>query len=257
MKIYVLMKDVPDTYGERELDLETGLTDRSGDTVLDEICERALEAALTLAEQQAGTEVVALSMSAESAIASVRKALAIGADGAVHISDPRLSGADLGLTADTLAAAIRRGSPDLVITGNVSTDGAGGAIPAMLAEHLSIPHATALTSLEIVDGRVSGERATEYGPQSVTVELPAVVSITEALPEARFPNFKSIMAAKKKPVETLSLDDLEISVDPTQRPSAIMTTVAQKPARAAGVKISDDGTAASQLVEFLLEKRLV
>ena len=257
MKIYVLVKDVPDTYGERELDLETGLADRSGDAVLDEICERALEAAISYAEQHEGSEVVALAMGPEAAAASVRKALSIGADSAIHIVDPQLAGADLWLTAETLAAAIRRGEPDLVITGNVSTDGGGGVIPAMLAEHLSVAHATALSSLEIDAQQVTGTRATEYGALPVTVELPAVVSITEALPEARFPNFKSIMAAKKKPVETLALADLGVTFDPASSPSTILTRVSQKPPRDAGVKVIDDGSAAEQLVAFLSQNRLV
>ncbi|WP_336659848.1 electron transfer flavoprotein subunit beta/FixA family protein [Leucobacter sp. USHLN153] len=257
MKIYVLVKEVPDTYGERALDLETGLAVRDGDTVLDEICERALEAALNIAEQHEGTEVVALSMASEAATASVRKALAIGADSAVHIVDERLAGADLGLTAETLVAAIRRGAPDLVLAGNVSTDGAGGMIPAMLAEHLSVVHATSLSSVEVEEGRVSGMRVTEDGAQTLSAQLPAVVSITDALPEARFPNFKSIMAAKKKPVEVLSLEDLGVSVDASAVPYAVMTSVSQKPPRKAGVKLVDEGDAVSQLVEFLEQNRLV
>ncbi|HWV48506.1 MAG TPA: electron transfer flavoprotein subunit beta, partial [Microbacterium sp.] len=137
MKIFVLVKEVPDTYGDRKLNLETGLADRAaGDVVLDEITERALEVALGYADKNEGTDVVALSMAPESSTASVRRALAIGAGSAVHIADEQLVGADLGLTAEVLAAAIRRGEPDLVITGNLSTDGSAGVIPAMLAEHL-------------------------------------------------------------------------------------------------------------------------
>ncbi len=130
MKIFVLVKEVPDTYGDRTLNLETGLADRgAGDVVLDEITERALEVALSYADKNEGTEVVALTMAPESATASVRRALAIGAASAIHIVDEQLVGADLGLTAEVLAAAIRRGAPDLVITGNLSTDGAGGVLP--------------------------------------------------------------------------------------------------------------------------------
>ena len=258
MKIYVLVKEVPDTYGDRKLDLETGLADRgAGDVVLDEITERALEVALSYADKNAGTEVVALSMSPESATASVRRALAIGAASAVHVVDEQLRGADLGLTAATLAAAIRRGEPDLVITGNLSTDGSGGVIPAMLAEHLGFTQATALSAVEITEGQVSGTRSGDAGTQQVTAALPAVISITEALPDARFPNFKGIMAAKKKPLEVLSLADLGVSADPAEAPHTIMTAVSEKPPRAAGVKIVDEGDAAAQLVEFLAQNRLV
>lgn len=257
MKIYVLVKEVPDTYGDRKLDLETGLADRSGDVVLDEITERALEAALSYADKNAGTEVVALSMAPESSTASVRRALAIGAASAVHVVDEDLRGADLTLTAEVLAAAIRRGEPDLVITGNLSTDGSGGVIPAMLAEHLGFAQATALSQIEISDAQVAGTRTGDDGTQQVTAALPAIISITEALPDARFPNFKGIMAAKKKPLEVLSLADLGVSADPALAPRAIMTTVAEKPPRAAGVKITDEGDAAAQLVEFLAQNRLV
>src|SRR5690606_6986056 len=177
MKIYVLVKEVPDTYGDRKLDLETGLADRAaGDVVLDEITERALEVALSYADKNADTEVVALSMSPESSTASVRRALAIGAGSAVHIVDEQLRGADLGLTAATLAAAIRRGEPDLVITGNLSTDGSGGVIPAMLAEHLGYAQATALSAVEITADGVSGTRAADDGAQQVSASLPAVIS---------------------------------------------------------------------------------
>ena len=175
----------------------------------------------------------------------------------MHIADEELRGADLGLTSETLAAAIRRGEPDLVITGNLSTDGSGGMIPAMLAEHLGYAQATALSAVEITPEGVSGTRAADDGSQAVSVSYPAVISITEALPDARFPNFKGIMAAKKKPLETLSLSDLGVSADPAAAPRTIMTAVAEKPPRAAGVKITDEGDAGAQLVEFLVQNRLV
>ncbi|WP_314649993.1 electron transfer flavoprotein subunit beta/FixA family protein [uncultured Microbacterium sp.] len=258
MKIFVLVKEVPDTYGDRRLDLETGLADRAaGDLVLDEITERALEVALTYADAHEGTEVVAVSMAPEGSTASVRRALAIGAASAVHIADEQLRGADLGLTAEVLAAAIRRGEPDLVITGNLSTDGTGGVMPAMLAEHLGWTQATALTAVEIGADAVTGTRATDFGSQTVTAALPAVISVTEAMPDARFPNFKGIMAAKKKPLEVVSLDDLGVSADPAVAPRSIMTAVSEKPPRAAGVKIVDEGDAAQQLVDYLVQNRLV
>lgn len=258
MKIFVLVKEVPDTYGDRKLNLETGLADRAaGDVVLDEITERALEVALAYAGTADDTEVVALAMAPDSSTASIRRALAIGAGSAVHIVDEQLAGADLGLTAEVLAAAIRRAEPELVITGNLSTDGSGGMLPAMLAEHLGYAQATALNAVEITADGVSGTRAADDGSQPVSASYPAVISITEALPDARFPNFKGIMAAKKKPLETLSLDDLGVSADPAAAPRTIMTTVSEKPPRAAGVKITDEGDAGAKLVEFLVQNRLV
>lgn len=258
MKIFVLVKEVPDTYGDRKLNLETGLAERgAGDVVLDEITERALEVALSHADKNEGTEVVAVAMAPGGSTASVRRALAIGAGSAVHIADEQLAGADLGLTAETLAAAIRRGAPDLVITGNLSTDGSGGVMAAMLAEHLGWAHATALTSVEITPEGITGTRGADAGAQPISASLPAVISITEALPDARFPNFKGIMAAKKKPLEVLTLDDLGVSVDPGAAPRTIMTSVAEKPPRAAGVKIVDEGDAAEKLVDYLVQNRLV
>jgi electron transfer flavoprotein beta subunit len=257
MKIIVLVKEVPDTYGDRKLNLETGLADRgASESVIDEIGERSLELALTYADANQGTEVAILSLAPESATATIRKGLAMGAGSATHVSDEALRGADLGLTAETLAAAIRRMGFDLVITGNVSTDGSGGMIPAMLAELLDVPHATGLSSVEISDGAVSGSRAVDSGVQKVSADLPAVISITEALPEARFPNFKGIMAAKKKPLEVLTLADLGVTADNPEAARSIMLTVAERPPRAAGVKIIDEGDAGEKLAEFLIENRL-
>ncbi|WP_405371561.1 MULTISPECIES: electron transfer flavoprotein subunit beta/FixA family protein [unclassified Microbacterium] len=258
MKIIVLLKEVPDTWGDRKLDLETGLADRgASERVLDEIGERALEVALTHAESTDGVEVVVMSMASAGAAASVRKGLAMGAGSAVQIVDDALAGADLGVTARVLAAALTRTGFDLVITGNLSTDGAGGVLPAMLAEHLRVPQATALTEVVIAADVVTGTRATDAGTARISATLPAVISITEALPDARFANFKGIMAAKKKPFETLSLADLDVDVDPSLAAQSIMTQVAAKPPRTAGVKITDEGDAGEQLARFLIENRLV
>ena len=257
MKIIVLVKEVPDTYGDRKLNLETGLADReASETVIDEIGERALELALSYADANEGTEVTVLSMAPEAATATIRKGLAMGAGSAVHVCDEALRGADLGLSAETLAAAIRRVEFDLVITGNLSTDGSGGMIPAMLAELLDVPLATGLSSVQISDGTVSGNRGVDAGVQQVSAQLPAVISITEALPGPRFPNFKGIMAAKKKPLEVLTLADLGVEAEDPDAARSIMLAVAEKPPREAGVKIVDDGDAGEKLADFLIENRL-
>ncbi|MWB97168.1 electron transfer flavoprotein subunit beta/FixA family protein [Agromyces seonyuensis] len=262
MKIVVLVKDVPDTYGDRKLDLETGLADRAAsEHVPDEISERALETALRIRESRDGVEIVVLSMGAEAAGPSLRKALAMGADRAVHVVDPALAGADLGLTAEVLAAAIRREGFDLVIAGDQSTDGGGGAIPAMLAELLDAAQATGLDSLDVAaDGAsLTGARGVDGGVQRLSAELPAVVSITERLPDPRFANFKGIMAAKKKPLEQLALADLEGVPAPEapEVPHSILVSVAARPPRTAGVKITDDGEAGRKLAAYLVEHRLV
>jgi electron transfer flavoprotein beta subunit len=257
MKIVVLVKEVPDTYGDRKLSLETGLADRAAsEPVLDEIGERSLEVALTHADANPGTEVVVLSMGPASATATVRKGLAMGAASAVQVVDDALAGADLGLTAEVLAAALRRAGFDLVIAGNRSTDGSGGVLPVMVAELLDVPAATGLTSVSISDAEVSGVRAIDGGTVEVSATLPAVVSITEALPDARFPNFKGIMAAKKKPLETWTLADLGVDPEDAGASRSIMTEVSEKPPRAAGVKITDEGDAGQKLAEFLIQNRL-
>ncbi|WP_022893466.1 electron transfer flavoprotein subunit beta/FixA family protein [Agromyces subbeticus] len=258
MKIIVLVKEVPDTYGDRKLDLETGLADRAAsEAVLDEIGERALEVALSFADAHDDAEVVVMSMAPETAAPTIRKGLAMGAAAAVHIADPGLAGADLGLTARVLAAAIRRTGFDLVIAGNLSTDGSGGVLPAMLAELLDVPNATALSSIEITADSVSGTRSADDATMRVSATLPAVVSITEAMPSARFPNFKGIMAAKKKPFETLTAADLGVEPHDLSVAMSIMTAIAEKPARAAGLKVTDEGDGGTRIAEYLVENRLV
>ncbi len=257
MRIVVLVKEVPDTYGERRLDTETGLADRQGtEAVLDEVSERALEVALTYADAVPGTQIVALTMAPETAAAALRKCLAMGATTAVHVADPELLGADLTLTAQALAAALRRTPFDLVLAGNASTDGAGGVLPAMVAEHLGVPQLTNLRSLHIEEGAVSGTRTGDGGEAEVSSPLPAVVSVTEALPEARFPNFKGILAAKKKPLETMALADLDVDPLDPRAARSIMIAVQQRPPRQAGIKIDDGSDAADQLAEFLVSNRL-
>lgn len=257
MKIIVLVKEVPDTYGDRKLNLETGLADRdASDRVLDEVGERALEAALQFKDKNPGTEVTVICAGPESVSKSLRKALAMGADAALHICDAALAGADLGLTAEVLAVAAKKTGFDLILTGNLSTDGAAGLIPAMVAERLGAPHATFLSTWSLTADGVVGTRATDGGVVSLKAPLPAVVSVTEAFPDPRMPSFKGIMAAKKKPLQTWTLSDLDVSAEPVA-PRSIMTAIAEKPSRAAGIRVVDDGKAGTQLAQFLLENRLV
>ena len=258
MKLVVLVKEVPDTYGDRKLSLETGLADRAAsDAVLDEISERAMEVALSFKDSNADAEVVSLSVAPAESLATVRKALAMGADRALHVSDDALLGADVILTAETLAKAIEREGFDVVIAGNSSTDGASGMVPAAVAEFLGVPHASGLASVEMTADSVSGTRPVDGGIQQVTAAVPAVVSITEALPDPRFPNFKGIMAAKKKPLDAVGLADLGVAADNPEAARSIMLQVAEKPPREAGVKIVDEGDAGEKLADFLIENRLV
>lgn len=258
MNIVVLVKEVPDTYEDRKLSLETGLADRGATAaVLDEISERSLEVALAYADAHESTNVTVLSVAPEGTSATLRKCLAMGAASAVHVVDDGLLGADLTLTAEVLAEALRRVSFDLVIAGNLSTDGAGGMVPAAIAELLGVAHMTGLSTVDISADAVSGTRPVDGGVQTVSAQLPSVISITEALPDARFANFKGIMAAKKKPLETVSLADLGVDPETPGVARSIMLTVAEKPLRTAGIKIVDEGDAAEQLASFLVENRLV
>jgi electron transfer flavoprotein beta subunit len=258
LKIVVLLKEVLDTYGDRKLSLETGLADRAAsEAVLDEISERALEVALSYADKTPGTEVVVLSMAPEPASATVRKGLAMGAASAVHVVDDALLGADMGRTAEVLAAALKHVGFDLVIAGDQSTDGSGGVLPVMLAELLDVPAATYLNSVEISKSAVSGVRASDDATAQVTAKLPAVISITEALPDARFPNFKGIRAAKKKPFQTLTLEDLDIDARDPDAARSIVIALSERPPRQAGMKIVDEGDAGEKLADFLIQSRLV
>jgi electron transfer flavoprotein beta subunit len=209
------------------------------------------------ADSHPDTEIVLLTMAPESATTSVRKGLAIGAGSAVHVADPGLRGADLGLTAEVLAGAARRTGFDLIIAGVASTDGGGGVLPAMLAEHLAVPHLTALSSVEIGEASVSGVRPSDAGVRSISAPLPAVISVTEALPDARFPNFKGILAAKKKPYELLGAAELGIDPESTAAPRSIMIAIERAPARSAGTVITDEGDAGRRVAEYLVANKLV
>lgn len=254
MKIVVLMKQVPDTWGERKLDSVTGWVDRSGDNVIDEINERALEVALSYKDTDKSAEVDVMTMAPDNVSESIKKALAMGCDSAVHITDCALAGADAAYTAAVLSAALKELSPDLVIAGNESTDGRGGIVPSMIAEHLDVAHLGMLGNISITNASVAGVRLLEDGTQEVHAALPAVISVNESNPDARFPSFKGIMGAKKKPVSTKSVAELSLS-KPNGSTSILSTTA--RPARTAGTKITDDGTAGEQLAEFLVSNRLI
>ncbi|MCV2393916.1 electron transfer flavoprotein subunit beta/FixA family protein [Actinotalea sp. M2MS4P-6] len=255
MKIAVLVKHVPDTYGERQLDPATGRTDRTaGDQVIDEISERAVEVALAHKDHEKSTEVLVVTMGPAQATDALRKALAMGADRAIHVVDDALAGADLMVTATVLAAALRPEGCDLLIAGNESTDGRGGVLPALLAELLGLPLLSALRTVRLTDGEVSGTRITDAASTQVRAPLPAIISITEQLPDARFAGLRGIMAAKRKPTATVGLAELGLA---TPRSRTLVTSTAAMPRRTGGPRIEDDGTAARQLAQFLADRHLI
>lgn len=260
MKIVVLVKQVPDTGDERRLDPASGTLDRDASAaVLDEINERALEAALSYKDTRKDTSVTVLSMGPEGVTPALRTCLAMGADAAVHVIDEGLAGADLVRTSKVLAAALRRTDFDLVIAGNESTDGRGGVVPAMVAAHLGVPMLGSLSSVDIGVSEVSGEQGTEYGSASIRATLPAMISVTERFAEGRFPSFKGIMTAKKKPLSTVSMS--ELGIDPATAFDGVgrssIVAIHERPARVAGTKIVDAGEAGVELAEFLASRRLI
>lgn len=255
MKIAVLIKQVPDTAEERTLVPATGWLDRdAADNLVDEINERALEVALRVKDADKSTEIVVLSMGPDETTKALRKALSMGADSGIHVLDGGLAGSDAARTAAVLAAALRSTNADVIVAGNESTDGRGGVVPAMIAEQLGLPLVGGLNAVELGNGTVSGERSGDSGSLQVTAQLPAVVTVTERTAEARFPNFKGILTAKRKPVTTLSVADLDVAATPAR---AVVLSHSERPAREAGRKIEDDGTAGTQLAGYLIENRLV
>jgi len=259
MKIAVLVKEVPDTWGDRKIDLTTKRVDRKSEPVLDEINEKAVEAALLVKQANAGSEVVVVTMGPASAKDAVRKSLAMGADSGIHLSDDGLAGSDAMQTSEALAAVLATRGFDLIITGNESTDGRTAAVPAMLAERLGLAQLTFLRTLTVSGTTVSGERMTDDGHVDVRAELPALVSVTEQIAEARYPNFKGIMAAKKKPVENLTITDLGIPAGNTGQANSwsVVDGVTPRPERIGGTIIKDDGTGGTQLAEYLVAAKLI
>lgn len=256
MKIAVLIKQVPDTETERHL-TGHGLADRdASDRVTDEITERALEVALQQKDGDKSVDIVVVTMGPGKAAEAVRKALSMGADSAIHVQDEALGGSDALGTARVLAAALRGAGADLIIAGSESTDGRGGVVPAMIAEALGFPFLGPLDSVEVARQTVRGGRADAEGTTVLRASTPAVISVSEAVGETRFPKFKGILAAKRKPVAACSIADLGISgLDHTAGNIVLSTT--RRPARTAGTKIIDDGQAAAQLAAYLVAEKLI
>ncbi|MFT7840075.1 electron transfer flavoprotein subunit beta/FixA family protein [Saccharothrix sp. BKS2] len=260
MNIVVLVKQVPDTWSERKLtDTDHTLDRDSADAVLDEINERAVEEALLLREAHGG-EVTVLSMGPDRATDAIRKALSMGADKAIHVSDEALHGSDAITTAKVLAKAIATVEGfDLVIAGNEATDGRAGAVPAILAELLGLPQVTQVRKLTVEGGTVRAERETDEGLAHLEASLPAVVSVNEKINEPRYPSFKGIMAAKKKPVSTLTVADLGLDAGEVGL-GASWTQVleaAPKPPRSAGQRVEDSGDGGSKIAEYLVGQKLI
>jgi electron transfer flavoprotein beta subunit len=257
MKIAVCVKQVPE--GTRRLDPQTKRLDRSNEGALNAFDAHAVEEALRLKERSAGAEVVLVSMGPANTMDALRKALAMGADRAVLVSDDALGGSDLVGTSAVLAAVLERESPDLVLFGQQSADGDGAVLWAAVAERLHRPVISQAAELTMNEGTIRGKRQTEYGYDVIDAPLPAVVAVSDAINEPRYPSLKGIMGAKTKPQETLSLGDLGIEQTLVGEVGARteVSALADPPPRGETRKIEDDGSAAQQVVEFLAERRLL
>lgn len=256
MKIAVLIKQVPDTEEDRHLTAAGNVDRTAGERVADEISERALEVALRAKDADKSVEVVAVTMGPATATEALRKALSMGADSAIHLSGDALAGADALATARALAGGLRGQGFDLVVAGNESTDGRGGVVPAMVSELLGVPYLGPLNSVEFGGQGVRGERENTDGTQVLSAALPAVISVTERFAEARFPKFKGIMTAKRKPVlvhaaAALGLEGLDHAA------GNLVLSATKRPARTAGTKIVDEGNAAAQLAAYLDAENLI
>jgi electron transfer flavoprotein beta subunit len=258
MKIAVCAKYVPDAAAHARIDPETKMLDRSGEGELNQFDVHAVEEALKLKEAGAEAgEVVIVSLGPERALEAMRKALAMGADRIVLVSDEGAAGSDLVATSRVLAAVLEREEPDLVLFGQQASDSDGAVLWAAVADRLRRPLVSQVAELTHEDGKLRGKRQTEYGYDVIEAPLPVVVAVSDAINEPRYPSLKGIMGAKKKPQERVSLGDL--GIEPGDAGEAGSRTevyaLGDPPARGDTVKIEDDGSAAQRILEFLLEKK--
>ena len=259
MNIVVCVKYVPDAQSDRSFK-DDNTTDREGvDGLLSELDEYAVEEALKLTEAGGG-EITVLTVGPDGAADAVKKALQMGADKGVHVCDDAIHGSDSLATSLVIAEAIKKiGQTDLVLTGLASTDGTMAVVPAMVAERLSLPMVTQLSALTVDGSSLTGRRDSDVASDTVEASLPALVSVTDQINEPRYPSFKGIMAAKKKPVETWSLADL--GVDPSQvgleAAWTQVASVAKRPPREQGEIVTDEGDGGSKLAAFLSAQKFV
>ena len=255
MKIAVCAKYVPETGGR--IDPQTKRLDRSGEGALNQFDVNAVEEALKLRDGAEEGEVVIVSLGPERALEAMRKALAMGADRVVLVSDEAAAGSDLVATSKVLAAALEREDPDLVLFGQQANDSDGAVLWAAVADRLQRPLISQVAELTRENGKVRGKRQTEYGYDVIEAPLPAVVAVSDAINEPRYPSLKGIMGAKKKPQETVSLSDLGVDAGEAGEPGSRTEVYAlgDPPARGDTVKIEDDGTGAEKILAFLQEKK--
>jgi electron transfer flavoprotein beta subunit len=264
VKICVLVKEVPDAAVEKRMDPATKRLDRSGEKNLNPFDTHAIEAAMQIKEglpEGEVEEVVAVTMGPESAQRALHKAVSLGADRSVHLADPALAGSDVCATGYALAQVLSKESPDLVLLGQQSDDGECYTIGAVVADHLRMPSLTQVIQLEVQDGKLRCERQAEYGYDTVEVELPAVISVGDAINEPRYPSLKAIMGAKKKQLDTLSVADAAIEAGKVGEEGSRTRVVAvdPPPQKEGGTIIEDEDTneTVEKVVAWLEDRKLV
>ncbi|WP_405196252.1 electron transfer flavoprotein subunit beta/FixA family protein [Streptomyces anulatus] len=259
LRIVVCVKYVPDATGDRRFADDLTLDREDVDGLLSELDEYAVEQALQIADGADDAEITVVTVGPEDAKDALRKALSMGADRAVHVEDDGLHGSDVMGTSLVLAKAVEKAGYDLVVCGMASTDGVMGVLPALLAERLGVPQVTLLSEVAVDGGVVTGRRDGDVASEQLRASLPAVVSVTDQSGEARYPSFKGIMAAKKKPVESLDLDDLGLDADEVGLAGAwtAVDSATERPARTAGTIVKDEGEGGRQLAGFLAGQKFI
>ena len=263
MKICVLVKEVPDAAVEKRIDFSTGRMDRSGEKNLNPYDTHAIEAAMQIKEGGVVPveEIVAVTMGPDSAVRALHKAVSLGADRSVHLSDDALAGSDVAATGYALAKALESEAPDLVLLGQQSDDGECYTIGAVVADHLQMPSLTQVIKMDLASGALTCERQAEYGYDTVQIKLPAVISVGDAINEPRYPSLKAIMGAKKKPLDAISVSD--VGIDPSlvgEHGSRVECGDFHDPAaKAAGQIIEDEDTddTVEKIVAWLDERKLI
>ncbi|ARF65197.1 electron transfer flavoprotein subunit beta [Streptomyces violaceoruber] len=259
LRIVVCVKYVPDATGDRRFADDLTLDRDDVDGLLSELDEYAVEQALQIADEADEAEITVVTVGPEDAKDALRKALSMGADKAVHVEDDDLHGTDVMGTSLVLAKAVEKAGYDLVVCGMASTDGVMGVLPALLAERLGVPQVTLLSEVSVDGGVVSGRRDGDTASERLEASLPAVVSVTDQSGEARYPSFKGIMAAKKKPVESLDLEDLGLEAEEVGLAGAwtAVDSATERPARTAGTIVKDEGEGGKQLAEYLAGQKFI
>jgi electron transfer flavoprotein beta subunit len=266
VKICVLVKEVPDAAVQKRIDPSTGRMDRSGEKNLNPYDTHAIEAAMQVREGGAVEveEIVAVTMGPSSAVRALHKAVSLGADRSVHLSDDALAGSDVAATGYALARTLEREQPDLVLLGQQSDDGECYTIGAVVADHLKMPSLTQVIKMDVEDGpppKLTCERQAEYGYDTVEVKLPAVISVGDAINEPRYPSLKAIMGAKKKQLDTVAIGDVGIESDRVGEEGSrvICGEFKAPPQKAGGTIIEDEDTneTVEKILAWLDERKLI